>query len=76
MVVLIDSDPDVVLKLDDTIANEDEAAVSTEAVNSRSVNLTLLDPDCCAKLADALVNMLEVDSKFVALVEIELENGV
>ena len=40
------------------------------------MSLILLLPDCCANEADAVVKTDAVDSRLVALVETELENGV
>jgi hypothetical protein len=46
VVTLVEKDPDVTTKLPDTIANDALAVVSTDAVDSKLVNLKLLDPDC------------------------------
>ena len=48
LVVLVESEAEVVAKLDDTIAKLAEAVVSILAVDSRLVVLVLSDPDALA----------------------------
>ena len=66
-VTLVDSEPDVTTKLEDIIAKDALAVVSTDAVDSSFVILSLFEPDCKAKLDDA-------NSKEVVLFEKEEES--
>ena len=81
LVVLIESDADVLAKLDDTVAKLALAVVRTLAVDSKLVVLVDKDAevatnelDTSAKDALAVVSTDAVDSRLVARLAIEDEN--